>query len=135
MVGLEPTACCLRNSCSTTELHRHERDDTQLLAPPADANSVMGGNRRCPSGVEQRPAAPPHRSPCHIACGTGIAARCESAPRRRASLSAQPSAEFLKVAVGPPLLRSARPHSMSCAYWRWILGEVSPVDARLPRRT
>ena len=23
MVGLEPTTCCLRNSCSTTELHRH----------------------------------------------------------------------------------------------------------------
>jgi hypothetical protein len=22
MVGLEPTTCCLRNSCSTTELHR-----------------------------------------------------------------------------------------------------------------
>ena len=23
VVGLEPTTCCLRNSCSTTELHRH----------------------------------------------------------------------------------------------------------------
>ena len=22
VVGLEPTTCCLRNSCSTTELHR-----------------------------------------------------------------------------------------------------------------
>ncbi|SVB36958.1 uncharacterized protein METZ01_LOCUS189812 [marine metagenome] len=22
-VGFEPTTCCLQNSCSTTELHRH----------------------------------------------------------------------------------------------------------------
>ena len=23
VVGVEPTTCCLRNSCSATELHRH----------------------------------------------------------------------------------------------------------------
>ncbi len=38
MVGLEPTACCLRNSCSTTELHRHVSDDTEWTEPTFEAD-------------------------------------------------------------------------------------------------
>ena len=38
-VGIEPTTCCLRNSCSTTELSRHKERDysaTELARPKRD---------------------------------------------------------------------------------------------------
>ena len=45
MVGLEPTACCLRNSCSTTELHRRFADDTERTEKVPEAGQT-GETRR-----------------------------------------------------------------------------------------
>ena len=44
-LGLEPRTCCLRNSCSTTELCRREAKDSRC-----PAKSAMGLQFRCPHG-------------------------------------------------------------------------------------
>jgi hypothetical protein len=58
-LGFEPRTCCLRNSCSTAELCRRDRDrNTPQLAPRPATGSLAPGHTPATEGEQTAPPLP-----------------------------------------------------------------------------